>query len=338
MADHLFAQLTDTVSSAKTVEELTRPLLSLLELVTELEATYLTRIELEHGIQRILFSCNTKTLNIPEGLAVPWEGTLCKRALDEGRLYSDDVPGCWGDCEAAAALGIRTYVSTPVHLEDGSLFGTLCAASSESKPLTPKGEQVLRLFASLIALHIQREQLLTQFRELNATLESYSYTDALTGLPNRRAVVTELHRLFAVAGRAEQSVLIGFIDLDGFKAINDTHGHEAGDEFLIEVGRRIGAGLRAGDTLGRLGGDEFVVVGMGATPGTAGDAAAESLRDRLAPLIQGRYSLSGYSFDYPGASLGVVSADPASTTPDDALRAADAAMYVQKKIRRSVVA
>ena len=338
MADQLFSQLTDTLSSAKTVEELTRPLLSLLELVTELEATYLTRIELEHGIQRILFSCNTKTLNIPEGLSVPWEGTLCKRALDEGRLYSDDVPGCWGDCEAAAALGIRTYVSTPVHLEDGSLFGTLCAASSERKPLTPKGEQVLRLFASLIALHIQREQLLTQFRELNATLESYSYTDALTSLPNRRAVVTDLHRLFAVAGRAEQSVLIGFIDLDGFKAINDTHGHEAGDEFLIEVGRRIGAGLRAGDTLGRLGGDEFIVVGMGVTPGAAGDAAAESLRDRLAPLIQGRYSLSGCSFDYPGASIGVVSADPASTTPDDALRAADAAMYVQKKIRRAVKA
>ncbi|NUB22170.1 diguanylate cyclase, partial [Azospirillum formosense] len=244
MADELFAQLTDTLSSAKTVEDLTRPLLSLLELVTELEATYLTRIELEHGIQRILFSCNTKTLTIPEGLAVPWEGTLCKRALDEGKLYTDDVPGCWGDSEAAAALGIQTYVSTPVHLDDGSLFGTLCAASSERKPLTPKGEQVLRLFASLIALHIQREQLLTQFRELNAALESYSYTDALTGLPNRRAVVAELHRLFAMAGRAGQSVLIGFIDLDGFKAINDTHGHEAGDEFLTEVGRRIGAGLR----------------------------------------------------------------------------------------------
>ena len=158
--------------------------------------------------------------------------TLCKRALDEGRLYSDDVPNCWGDCEAAEALGIRTYVSTPIHLDDGSLFGTLCAASSDRKPLTPKGEQVLRLFASLIALHVQREQLLNQFREVNATLESYSNTDALTGLPNRRAVVTGLHRLFALAGRAGQSVLIGFIDLDGFKAINDTYGHEAGDEFL----------------------------------------------------------------------------------------------------------
>lgn len=338
MADELFAQLTDTLSSAKTVEELTRPLLSLLELVTELEATYLTRIELEHGIQRILFSCNTRTLNIPEGLAVPWEGTLCKRALDEGKLYTDDVPNCWGDSEAAAALGIQTYVSTPVQLDDGSLFGTLCAASSERKPLTPKGEQVLRLFASLIALHVQREQLLTQFRELNATLESYSYTDALTGLPNRRAVVAELHRLFALAERAGQSVLIGFIDLDGFKAINDTHGHEAGDEFLTEVGRRIGMGLRAGDTLGRLGGDEFIIVGMGAAPGTEGDEAADALRHRVAPLIRGAYRLSGCAFDYPGASIGVVSADPGTTTPDDALRAADAAMYVQKKIRRAVKA
>jgi hypothetical protein len=102
MADELFAQLTDTLSSAKTVEDLTRPLLSLLELVTELEATYLTRIELEHGIQRILFSRNTKTLTIPEGLAVPWEGTLCKRALDEGKLYKgllrDGLPGQTPPC------------------------------------------------------------------------------------------------------------------------------------------------------------------------------------------------------------------------------------------------
>lgn len=77
--------------------------------------------------------------------------------------------------------------------------------------------------------------------------------DALTGLPNRRAVLTELERLFALAKRTQQWVLVAFIDLDGFKPINDTYGHEAGDRFLIEVGRRMSAGLRASDMLGRWG-------------------------------------------------------------------------------------
>ncbi|NUB22025.1 diguanylate cyclase, partial [Azospirillum formosense] len=80
----------------------------------------------------------------------------------------------------------------------------------------------------------------------------------------------------------------------------------------------------------------FIIVGMGATPGAEGDKAADALRDRVAPLIRGGYRLKGCAFDYPGASVGVVSADPGATTPDDALRAADAAMYVQKKIRRAV--
>ncbi|MBK3804083.1 diguanylate cyclase, partial [Azospirillum brasilense] len=83
------------------------------------------------------------------------------------------------------------------------------------------------------------------------------------------------------------------------------------------------------------GGDEFIIVGMGATPGAEGDDAADALRERVEPLIRGAYRLGGCALDYPGASVGVVSADPGTTTPDHALRAADAAMYVQKKIRRA---
>jgi len=336
MSDKFFSEISDTLSSAKSVEDLTRPLLSLLETVTELEATYLTCIDQDLGVQRVLFAYNSKTMQIPEGLVVPWEGTLCKRALDEGRFYTDDVPTLWGDCDAARSLGIQTYVSTPVRLNDGTLFGTLCAAGSERKPMTPKGEQVLRLFSSLIGLHVEREQLLESLQTVNTALEAHSFTDVLTGLPNRRFLLKEMERLFADAERAGQTILIAFIDLDGFKAINDRHGHEMGDEFLIEVGRRLSGGLRAGDILARFGGDEFIVTGLGPVGDRDGQAAAEALCNRLAPLLIGDYSLRNVGLQYSGASFGSTSVDPRVVTVDTALRMADAAMYEVKRKRKAL--
>src|SRR5690606_20285499 len=68
--------------------------------------------------------------------------------------------------------------------------------------------------------------------------------DALTGLPNRRAILAELNKYFTLASQSRQRVLLTFIDMDGFKAVNDTYGHDVGDKFLIEAGRRLQAGLR----------------------------------------------------------------------------------------------
>jgi diguanylate cyclase len=152
------------------------------------------------------------------------------------------VAGCWGDSEAARALGINTYVTTPVRLEDGSIFGTLCAASTERKPINEEGRQVLSLFGSLIGQHIQREHLLERLQDANRQLEAFSFTDPLTGLPNRRFILQELRRLFGLAQREGRKVLIAFIDLDGFKQINDTYGHEAGDAFLVAIGQRLTRG------------------------------------------------------------------------------------------------
>ncbi|EFF75480.1 diguanylate cyclase (GGDEF) domain protein [Achromobacter piechaudii ATCC 43553] len=160
--------------------------------------------------------------------------------------------------------------------------------------------------------------------------------DALTGLPNRRAVLNELERLFALAKRTQQWVLVAFIDLDGFKPINDTYGHEAGDRFLIEVGRRMSASLRAGDMLGRWGGDEFVVVGL-VTPSSPEDPqrAVDEIRSRLALPLIGTYDLVDWRFDYRGASFGIVSVDPAVSSLQDALKQADQLMYADKQARRA---
>ncbi|MBN9469983.1 MAG: diguanylate cyclase [Bosea sp.] len=158
--------------------------------------------------------------------------------------------------------------------------------------------------------------------------------DALTDLPNRRAVLTEMDRLFALAKRTQQWVLVAYIDLDEFKTINDTYGHEVGDKFLVEVGQRLSVGLRASDMLGRFGGDEFIVIGLVAPPDpNDSDEAINAMRSRIAPPLIGTYTFPGCSFDYPGASFGIVSVDPSASSPRAALKLADKLMYADKRER-----
>ncbi|MDR7269232.1 diguanylate cyclase [Pelomonas saccharophila] len=332
--DSFFAQLSDSVTSARTLEDLTRPLLELLEAVTGLESTYLTTVDLAEGLQHVVYARNSRNLQIPEGLSVPWGDTLCKRALDENRPYSDDVAGVWGDSGAARDLGIQTYVSTPVRTDDGALYGTLCAASSQRLPMAPMAEQALRLFARLIEQHVERERLVEKLQRANADLKTQALTDALTGLPNRRALMLELTRLRALAQRTASWLLAGAIDLDGFKQINDTRGHDAGDEFLRAVAAGLQAALRGGDVLARMGGDEFVVIGLGPKLGEDGAAAARLLQQRLAMATVGRHVAGGTPIDYAGASVGVACLDPNQVDSEQVLRESDAAMYRVKLTRR----
>lgn len=332
--DVLLDQLSRTVVAAGSLEELTRPLLDLLERVTGLESTYLTQIDEEAGLQSILYARNTGAMVIPEGLSVPWDDTLCKRALEEGRTSCEDASIDWADSDAARALGIRTYVTTPLWFEDGTLYGTLCAASSRVAPLTDDGQQILALFGRLILQYVQRERLVDDLREANRLLEHRSNTDALTGLANRRAILDELRHLFSLARRVGRSVLVAFIDLDGFKQINDRHGHEAGDVFLVEIGQRLASGLRSADRIGRLGGDEFVVIGLGPMLDEDAQAIIQSWRSRIGALSIGQFDLGETRLDYAGASMGVICADPNALSPESALSEADAAMYDDKRHRR----
>jgi diguanylate cyclase len=332
--DQLLDQLSATVTSAHTLEELARPLLEMLESVTGLESTYLTTIDLHQNVQKILYARNIRQMQIPEGLAVPWGDTLCRRALDEGQPFSCDVGERWGDSEAARALGIQTYLSTPVRMTDGALYGTLCAASAERHELPAKAQRALALFAALIAQQVEREQLVQQLLEANKRLSAVATSDPLTDLANRRALMHELSRLLAHGKRQGSSVLVAFIDLDGFKAINDTHGHDVGDQFLLAVADRLRGLLRAEDVAARLGGDEFVVTGLGPAEPDQVPVAEQALQQRVELAIQGRYALKNLVLDYPGASVGVLGVAPGSMDAQEALKAADALMYAVKQQRK----
>ncbi|WP_368541364.1 sensor domain-containing diguanylate cyclase [Enterobacter soli] len=331
MSDIILARVSETLATEQSLESLVRQLLEMLEIVTDMESTYLTKVDINARLQHILYARNSKQMQIPEGLIVPWGDTLCKRAIDSDTFFSNDVAGRWADCDAAKALGITTYMSIPIHLSDGSLYGTLCATSTQQKQLSPRGEQVLRLFAGLIAQYIQKESLLAQLREANAALIAHSYTDALTGLPNRRAIFENLTTLFSLARHLNRNAIIAFIDLDDFKLINDQYGHEAGDEFLIEVGKRLTHELSQDDIIGRLGGDEFLVACLSKGEDESENAQINLLKTRIGAIIAGEYWLGNVRIFYPGASLGVVEVDPTTTDADSALRAADVAMYQDKK-------
>ena len=339
--DQILSILSETIPKARTLEQLTRPLLSLLSKVTGMESTYLTTIDTDAGVQRVEFARNVGDMVIPEGLVVPWEDTLCKRALDENRMYSDNVAECWGVSEAAAALGIRTYVSAPIRSLDGRVLGTVCAASSDQVARTPDVEPLLMLLSGLLSYSLERELLVERLQVANAELATLALIDPLTGLSNRRAILNDIVRLFAQAKRENTYLLVGVIDLDGFKLINDTYGHQAGDQFLRGVATQLQHCLRTSDTIGRVGGDEFIVIAM-STPfehlDMANDMqrAAELMQNRLTNATIGRYGLGQDigDIDYIGASVGVVAVMPDSMTADEAVMLADREMYKVKQQRK----
>ncbi|ORE89567.1 diguanylate cyclase with gaf sensor [Oceanococcus atlanticus] len=323
----LLNRLADQVAQSYDLESLTRPMLELLETVTGLQSTYLTTIDEHRGVQHILYARNSHALQIPEGLSVPWGDTLCKRALDQGQPYASDVASRWGDSDAARTLGIKTYVSQPVHTADGTLYGTLCAASGDCVNVMPATLNVLALFARLIAQQIEREALLERLRQSNQELSSRATTDTLTGVANRRGLYEALGRMLAHARRESVVVQLAFIDLDGFKPINDQFGHAVGDRFLVHIASRLLASVRASDVVGRYGGDEFVVIAIGDQP--------EELAQRLEQAIQGIFMDGEIVLDYPGASIGVVSASPDEGDAEALIRRADQVMYQMKTRRKA---
>jgi diguanylate cyclase (GGDEF)-like protein len=162
-------------------------------------------------------------------------------------------------------------------------------------------------------------------RRLQAA-EAQVMHDTLTGLTNRLLLVDRLQQALAAVRRERCQAAVLYIDLDGFKAVNDTFGHELGDELLVEVARRLRHAVRETDTVGRIGGDEFVVVQTG---GAQPDTAA-FLCHRLLQVLATPYALGGGHRVRVAASIGVALAPEDAMEAAKLLRLADRAMYRAK--------
>ncbi len=314
------------VSTAEDVESLARPLLEAMQELSGIASTYLTVVHEEQGLQEIRYSHNTKEgFALPEALVIPWEDTLCKRALDEGRSCTTDVPAVWGDSGAARDLGIVTYVSVPVRLADGSVWGTLCAADDEARERAADSLPTLSLFARLIAAEVERTAALVRERERSSRARYEADTDELTGCSSRRTVHPWVGSALAVRQDGEV-VVMAFVDVDAFKAVNDEHGHATGDDLLARLGARLLGSARPGDLVARLGGDEFVVAAR------LPHAAVASLERRVREA--GCFVLPTPAGALPvRCSTGLATSDDAED-PAALLRLSDAQMYRDKALAR----
>ncbi len=186
----------------------------------------------------------------------------------------------------------------------------------------------LREFIARVAVGERIVRLETCLRQTNQEMERLVNLDHLTGLLNRRAIYTRLQGELERSRRTNQPVGILFLDLDGFKKINDTYGHLVGDEALKAVAGAMQANVRPYDLCGRWAGDEFIVALPGVNVQDAG-SVAERIRDCIA-----RIDLSVNNQAIPvSVSIGVYVVDPASETGDlnEILALADQALYHAKK-------
>lgn len=167
---------------------------------------------------------------------------------------------------------------------------------------------------------------ITQVKENQLRIEHMAYYDPLTNLPNRTLLADRLRQAIAQADRRRDLLAVCYLDLDGFKPVNDTWGHDIGDRVLVEVSRRLQGCVRAGDTVSRLGGDEFVVlVGDADDPHEIDQAVHRILAAIAAPFHIGEAAA------VLTASVGVTVYPSDGEDPDTLIRHADQAMYTAKQ-------
>jgi diguanylate cyclase (GGDEF)-like protein len=198
-------------------------------------------------------------------------------------------------------------------------YGRLLVVRAETATFEPLERSVLESYARLAASAIRNARLLEEIRH-------QSLHDSLTGLPNRILIMDRVNQAISRARREHLEVAVMFIDLDGFKNVNDTLGHGVGDKLLQSVAARIAGLLRESDTVGRLGGDEFIVL----TEGVSLAAGPELVAERLLEVLAEPYHLEGDHETSINISASIGIAVGLRENAEDFLRDADIALYAAK--------
>jgi len=245
-------------------------------------------------------------------------GSPCERVV-QGLpcFFPDRVAELFPDDKGLENLGARGYAGTPLHDSQGRIVGLIAVVSRAPIEHAQFVRGVIQVFASRAAAELERQH--------NEERLAYQAThDPLTGLPNRSAFMAALEAALARREGEQETVAVLYVDLDNFKVINDSLGHEVGDQLLAVVAQRMGSALPEGALLARLGGDEFAIL-------LEGDARrwASVVALQIETAMTEPFRLGGYPI-HMGATTGIALNGRSDGTPSVLLRNADMALYRAK--------
>jgi diguanylate cyclase (GGDEF)-like protein/PAS domain S-box-containing protein/excisionase family DNA binding protein len=286
------------------------------EIVAADEVVLLERLDGERAAVRARAGGARATPTAPHMLALAADRAP-ELVTGAGAVIVDDPALLADDWRAA---GMRHAAITPVTAPDGSVAGWLCALARTPRPERPRDTAFIVAVANLLVTAVAR-------RRAEAEIRHQALHDGLTGLPNRTLFLDRVDHALQRAGSDTVAVL--FLDVDRFKYVNDTLGHPAGDELLVQIAERLSGAIRPDDTLARLGGDEFAVL----CEGRAGERGALSAAEGALDAVSGTYRIGdGESEIVVTASVGVMLSEGPGHSPDTLLRDADVAMYRAKDL------
>ncbi len=232
--------------------------------------------------------------------------------------------------KAALGIGLRAVFSAPLQHSSGRL-GALDLYRDSPGPLSDRDLVSAQTLADVAAAYVLNAEAREEARMTAELFRESSLHDPLTGLPNRILMIERLTHARQRALRTHAVAAVLFADLDGFKRVNDEHGHEVGDQLLIAVATRLLALVRPGDTLARLSGDEFLFL--------CEDLSAADDGEGLAMRIDQAFALP---FSLPHvdicitASVGIAYSGPGQTITPELIRDADSSMYAAKRTRKKL--
>jgi diguanylate cyclase (GGDEF)-like protein/PAS domain S-box-containing protein len=221
-----------------------------------------------------------------------------------------------------AAAGVRSGVSVTIP-GPRRPYGVLAGHSLDPREFSQDEALFMQSVAHVLAAAIERWR-------SEESIRHNALHDPLTGLPNRTLFLNRLAHVFSKREHATSSAAVMFLDIDNFKLVNDSLGHDAGDRLLRAIAPRVSEALRPSDTVARFGGDEFVVLCEEVTDGRDALQVAE----RLQSVLSKPFDLDGEEH-FLSASIGVALASGRYATPEEAMRDADAAMYRAKERGRA---
>jgi len=325
-------------SEGRAIPTLDGALAAALERVTGLASTVLkvpTAFVALLGSDRRCFAGGSA---IPRWLAHD-PGTLFRSGLS-GRILMSEQPTCLTDARADLSPGVATtardfgvagFMGMRLVSADGEATAIFCAVDVEPRDWTREEIRLFREIAISALTEVELQRRTADAERMEQQLRHDALHDRLTGLPNR-AFFVERVRIAVERARRNPDECFGvlFLDLDNFKAINDSFGHVAGDEMLLEVSRRFTGCLRSLDMLARLGGDEFALLLENIREPSDAARVAERLQASLQAPIR-----IGEDEAYASVSLGIAVFSDADDHPQHLLRSADLALYRAKEQGRA---